>query len=634
MFNAPRRTAGTSLASSAFLNNSSSGGVGGFDPLAQSTPIPSTSGFGEVDPWSAVPSPALSGTPRREEVNDAELALPVPSNGSITAREGLNQFISDPPSLYLSLADQLDPSGSGYISLASVQRLFLTSRLPASTVEKIIGVTARDQSSLSRHELFCALALVALAQTSPDSSEISIERLSSSLLNLPLPNLSTTSPSPATPGPETSPHGFAVTPGVESASPWDTAPRLNGNGNGTSNHYSQPGMASADESIAEKGYWKKLEKVEVSLIPEKEGWFLQKYQIESDKRNAGALSRRYTDFVWLLDILVKRYPFRLLPSLPPKRIGPDATFLETRRKALKRFINMLVNHPVTRDDGALNVFLTEPNFEAWRKRTKVSTDEESASKRLTPAQEMGIPADLEEKLGLLRDHLPALLASYQKLVVLAERSLARFQAASADASRIALSLRTVGEEMPVCCYRCVPGGGHSCSLCVGVGRGLGEVGESWTRVAEEGEQRAVAILLGNIEALKSQRDLYLAFRDLFIRHDKLSKDSVESLGKKVETRTKKIESLKTAGKPGWEVEVDKLVAASDTDTASINTLLARRVFVRACMWHELAVVFHSRQAAQATLGWREFAAQQEAGDRALVGIWQALKDRLESMPVE
>jgi sorting nexin-8 len=149
---------------------------------------------------------------------------------------------------------------------------------------------------------------------------------------------------------------------------------------------------------------------------------------------------------------------------------------------------MIVNHPVTRDDGALNVFLTEPNFEAWRKRTKVSTDEESASKKLNPAQEMGIPGDLEDMLRVLRDHLTAVLASYQKFVALAERSLARLQAALADASRMALSLHTVGEEMPSCCYRSIPGG-QACALCGGVGRGLGEVGESWTRVSEEGEKR-------------------------------------------------------------------------------------------------------------------------------------------------
>jgi hypothetical protein len=114
----------------------------------------------------------------------------------------------------------------------------------------------------------------------------------------------------------------------------------------------------------------------------------------------------------LMGSLTTIQPFRLLPNLPPKRIGrkssppsavstnlpADANFLEQRRKGLKRFINSVVNHPVIKDDGALNVFLVEPHFEAWRKRTKVSLDEESASKKLNPAQEMGIPSDLDDKL--------------------------------------------------------------------------------------------------------------------------------------------------------------------------------------------------------------------------------------------
>ena len=40
----------------------------------------------------------------------------------------------------------------------------------------------------------------------------------------------------------------------------------------------------------------------------------------------------------------------------------------------------------------------------------------------------------------------------------------------------------------------------------------------------------------------------------------LSRDTVESLKKKVDTRQKKMESTKAASKAGWEVEVDKLVA--------------------------------------------------------------------------
>lgn len=80
-----------------------------------------------------------------------------------------------------------------------------------------------------------------------------------------------------------------------------------------------------------KGWWKELETVQVSLLPDKEGWFLQKYKVESDvsipllyqntriteglmdpfghlkKRTGGSVHRRYSDFVWLLDCLSHRY---------------------------------------------------------------------------------------------------------------------------------------------------------------------------------------------------------------------------------------------------------------------------------------------------------------------------------------
>nr|XP_031862306.1 uncharacterized protein CI109_002271 [Kwoniella shandongensis]KAA5529378.1 hypothetical protein CI109_002271 [Kwoniella shandongensis] len=635
MFNAPRRMGGASLAQSSLLNSTSSSPYA--DPLASSAPLPGgPSSFGDLDPWSAAPSPARSETPRRDSAGE-EIVPGIGGTGLGGGKEGLNELINDPPALYVSLLDQLDPSSIGEVSLSSVHRLLATSKLPAITVEKILNLTSREGSSLARQEFFCALALVALAQSSPSSDpDISIEQLSAALPSLPLPDLkvaSGSSNSDTLSAPPAPSRGYSESPST-GFDAWDTAPRQNGGNEFGKDTQGSAAEGDVVEDRSQAGYWKKLETVEVSLITEREGWFLQKYRVESDKRSAGPVSRRYSDFVWLLDTLIKRYPFRLLPALPPKRIGPDASFLETRRKGLRRFINFVVNHPVMKDDGALNVFLTEPSFESWRKRTKVSTDEESLSKKLNHAQEMAIPADLEEKLGVLRDHLPAMLGSYQKLVVLAERGLGRLQAQAGDASRMALSVQSVGEEMRGCCHRSVAGATGGCTLCEGVGRGLGEVGEAWTRVAEESEKRAATILTTHIESLKAQRDLYLSFRDLFVRHDKFSKDSVDALRKKVETRQKKVESLKAAQKAGWEVEVDKLVAATDQDNSQISTLLARRVFIRACMWHELSVVHHSRQAAQATLGWRQFARDQNVGVKAIGGVWEGLEERLKSMPVE
>ena len=65
------------------------------------------------------------------------------------------------------------------------------------------------------------------------------------------------------------------------------------------------------------------ENIVVTLMPEKEGMFMfqhHNYEVASSRRGSKVV-RRYSDFVWLLDCLHKRYPFRALPLLPPKRVA-------------------------------------------------------------------------------------------------------------------------------------------------------------------------------------------------------------------------------------------------------------------------------------------------------------------------
>lgn len=67
------------------------------------------------------------------------------------------------------------------------------------------------------------------------------------------------------------------------------------------------------------------ENIVVTLMPEKEGMFLfqhHNYEVLSTRRGSKVI-RRYSDFVWLLDCLHKRYPFRALPLLPPKRVAGE-----------------------------------------------------------------------------------------------------------------------------------------------------------------------------------------------------------------------------------------------------------------------------------------------------------------------
>lgn len=65
------------------------------------------------------------------------------------------------------------------------------------------------------------------------------------------------------------------------------------------------------------------ETIVVTLLPEKEGMFMfqhHNYEVASSRRGSKVI-RRYSDFVWLLDCLHKRYPYRILPLLPPKRVA-------------------------------------------------------------------------------------------------------------------------------------------------------------------------------------------------------------------------------------------------------------------------------------------------------------------------
>ena len=87
------------------------------------------------------------------------------------------------------------------------------------------------------------------------------------------------------------------------------------------------------------------ETVTVTLLPEKEGMFMfqhNNYEVKSARRGSTVV-RRYSDFVWLLDCLHKRYPFRQLPLLPPKRVAgklqvldeidPTINLMSSQRKA-------------------------------------------------------------------------------------------------------------------------------------------------------------------------------------------------------------------------------------------------------------------------------------------------------------
>ncbi|XP_067886774.1 sorting nexin-30 [Heterodontus francisci] len=84
--------------------------------------------------------------------------------------------------------------------------------------------------------------------------------------------------------------------------------------------------------------------------------------------------RRYQDFDWLRTKLEESQPTHLIPPLPEKfvvkgvvdRFSED--FVETRRKALDKFLKRIADHPVLSFNDHFNVFLTVKDLNPYKKQ--------------------------------------------------------------------------------------------------------------------------------------------------------------------------------------------------------------------------------------------------------------------------
>lgn len=610
MFNAPRPA-------QRYVATSTTGFGGSFvdeNPLANSVYDDG------LDPWSAAPSP----TP-----------TPIPQ----TSASVFSNVIADAtvPSIYHRAFATVDPSNLGETSVNSLSRVLATSSLPAATVDKIVNLVS-SKPRVSKLEFFVALALVALAQAGKD---VSIEQVASlSTQNtLPEPTLdlaklqSTSAFNPITSNYRQN-SIRSPAPAYSSDDPWSTNPRFpsapsnNGVFGNAAGGFVNGAPSNLSGSGMPKDWWKKQETVKVTILGH-QGFILNRYLVyEVTTERGGSVPRRYSEFVFLWECLTRRYPFRLFPALPPKRIGADEQFLEQRKRGLSRALSFVINHPVIKEDGLLAVFLTEPSFEEWRKHSPISLDEESASKRVDRVEEMSIPSDLEEKLTAIRVRLNPLIEQWQRICILAERIIKRREAAAGDLARLTNTLRAV-VEVNEQCWR-----GDDCELSNGVRSGLEQVAAHTQRHSEMSEIRTRSLLDTTLESLKGQRDLYIATRDLFLRHDRLSIDQVERLKKRIDTNSLKLDGIRAAQKEGWQDEVDKLAAVIEKDQATIAAQLSRRVFIRTCMWHELRVVLHNRENTLLTQTVKSFAREEQEFAENVANVWLSLGEATENMPYE
>lgn len=299
------------------------------------------------------------------------------------------------------------------------------------------------------------------------------------------------------------------------------------------------------------------ETIAINSLPEKEGMFMfqhRNYEVSSARRNSKVI-RRYSDFVWLLDCLHKRYPFRQLPLLPPKRVAingnylaADTTFVEKRRRGLVRFANALVRHPVLSQEQLVIMFLTVPTeLAGWRKQATISVSEEFVGRPLPPGLEDSLPANLEELFETVRSGVRRSAETYINLSNQMERLTKRNEGMAAEYARFSSGLATLTEasrdtygldtnDVPL------------------LNEGLNATARHLNTSQSLLEDEAKAWDEGVLEDLKKQRDCLVSVRDMFERRDKYDRDNIPQLERRIASNENKLSGLRNRpegqGKPG------------------------------------------------------------------------------------
>ncbi|CAO0797638.1 unnamed protein product [Mucor circinelloides] len=527
------------------------------------------------------------------------------------------------PEMYDQLFSQHQRSGR--VSLSTLNSILSKGKISAQQIEMIMQIVAPNGASyVTQSEFNTAIALLACAQNKIDVSLQSLYRNRNYL-------------------PEPSMHNAQVVKSplkVTDDNPIAPEPT------NKSNYQSKtayPGMLKSNKELQQKQqqieqeqtnnnktldthhWFQHLEEITVTVAPEREGFIFKhvNYIVTNEKRSSIVL-RRYSDFWWLLEVLQRRYPFRALPNLPPKKLGGrDATFLEKRRKGLSRFINAIIRHPVLRQDDIVARFLTEPSeLSAWRKQNPPNLDEEF--KRKTHAiRDMDdmTPMNLDEQLQKARKRVSAGINHYVNLCFIMERMIRRMHGQATDFSRYSIALNSLAEAE----LRYHAG---ECRNCQHVVKGYETVAKHMQTESSILEDQVGSATDGVLENLKRFRDLLVSFRDLDERRAKLSVNQTEMISKRVAANRNKVHQNK--GVPGLEAEVEKLEESIRADEMELTLQQDRDIFIKFCMWSEL--IYLHKQQAFVSLLYQSFVKDSIEFSKLRATNWQDLEEPAFEMP--
>uniref|UniRef100_A0A3Q2QUL7 Sorting nexin 8a n=1 Tax=Fundulus heteroclitus TaxID=8078 RepID=A0A3Q2QUL7_FUNHE len=334
--------------------------------------------------------------------------------------------------------------------------------------------------------------------------------------------------------------------------------------------------------------------VQVELIPEKKGLFLKhvEYQVTS-KRYKISVYRRYSDFDVFHEVLLQKFAYRVVPSLPPKRMlkggGSLCEFIEGRRRALGRFINLVARHPFFSEDELVKTFLTfsGSDVQTRLRDTCKKTGDEFMTNRIATQAKDYLPADIQPQFATSRELIKNIHNSFHRLRDRAEKMAERSKENATDLLQFGRELSPVGftgfaEGFESWCS----GLRRVSSSCLGLlTKQLGNPAPVFEKSVGGGRREQDDV----VEKLHFFLDLLQSYRDLCERHEKGVLHEHQRALQKYSVMKRQMMSATVQSKE--QASVEQLESRIVQQESAIQTMELRNYFSLFCLHQETQLIF-------------------------------------------
>ncbi|EDO31495.1 predicted protein [Nematostella vectensis] len=347
--------------------------------------------------------------------------------------------------------------------------------------------------------------------------------------------------------------------------------------------------------------------------------------IISDQRHNLTVSRRYNDFVAFHDLLISRFPYRMVPKLPPKKLmGANKEFIEARRRALKRFLTLVARHPILCNDKIVVLFFTIKGSDIGQKmkdQFKMYPDE-FATSPLSPRIKELVPMDVQASFNASKKQINALHNSVEKMKDVADHLTARTLGFSSDMLYFAKELSALSNDsIPTTVWACGNNDSwghlkHGFNGLTGHFSKLSDKAAEWFRREDVGCGEVLALFL----------ELTTSYKELCDRHEKgVLKDHQNSLHKMQQIKKRQI----SAQAKGQENMVDALESKIIEQEVDISNMENRNFFSLHCLQMETQLVHANLKMIAVAL--KKMVYSNALGNKEVAQVWAEIQPTMENL---